>query len=268
MTKRERKSKSCYLRIHHDECREHCGKCIAKFGDQARLVERNGIGRTTIRRIQKQDLYTGYMVWGRTKRSTDSTGFRGTNERACGARRAQPQAGLRAGEAVGAVRTPVSLPGCSRVLHGNARDRTRPRSIHRKLRGHVMNIDHIVLLVDNQQRSLAFFVDLLGMEPVRSDEFAEGKTNFPSVRLNEAPPAHSDRDLMSLSQSAVRNCCPERLGMGWPRSIHACSMGAPAPWREGAANFPITSRPRQHQMRGAIRPGSFQREGQGVGTDR
>ena len=218
MTKRERKSKSCYLRIHHDECREHCGKCIAKFGDQARLVERNGIGRTTIRRIQKQDLYTGYMVWGRTKRSTDSTGFRGTNERACGARRAQPQAGLRAAEAVGAVRTPVSLPGCSRVLHGNARDRTRPRSIHRKLRGHVMNIDHIVLLVDNQQRSLAFFVDL--------------------------------------------------LGMGWPRSVHACSMGAPAPWREGAANFPITSRPRQHQMRGAIRPGSFQREGQGVGTDR
>ena len=144
-----------------------------------------------------------------------------------------------------------------------------------------MNIDHIVLLVDNQQRSLAFFVDLLGMEPVRSDEFAEGKTNFPSVRLNEAtlidlmdhsaaeaPPAHSDRDLMSLSQSVVSNCCPERLGMGWPRSIHACSMGAPAPWREGAANFPITSRPRQHQMRGAIRPGSFQREGQGVGTDR
>ncbi len=49
-----------------------------------------------------------------------------------------------------------------------------------------MNIDHIVLWVDNQQRSLAFFVDLLGMEPVRSDEFAEGKTSFPSVRLNEA----------------------------------------------------------------------------------
>ena len=43
-----------------------------------------------------------------------------------------------------------------------------------------MNIDHIVLWVDNQQHSLAFFVDLLGMEPVRSDEFAEGKTSFPS----------------------------------------------------------------------------------------
>ena len=49
-----------------------------------------------------------------------------------------------------------------------------------------MNIDHIVLWVDNQQHSLAFFVDLLGMEPVRSDEFAEGKTSFPSVRLNES----------------------------------------------------------------------------------
>ena len=33
-----------------------------------------------------------------------------------------------------------------------------------------MDIDHIVLWVDNQQRSLAFFVDLLGMEPVRSDD--------------------------------------------------------------------------------------------------
>ena len=49
-----------------------------------------------------------------------------------------------------------------------------------------MNIDHIVLWVDNQQHSLAFFVDLLGMEPVRSDEFAEGKTSFRSVRLNES----------------------------------------------------------------------------------
>jgi len=49
-----------------------------------------------------------------------------------------------------------------------------------------MNIDHIFIWVDNQQRSLAFFVDLLGMEPVRSDEFAEGKTSFPSVRLNES----------------------------------------------------------------------------------
>ena len=49
-----------------------------------------------------------------------------------------------------------------------------------------MSIDHVVLWVDNQQHSLAFFVDLLGMEPVRSDEFAEGKTSFPSVRLNEA----------------------------------------------------------------------------------
>ena len=29
-----------------------------------------------------------------------------------------------------------------------------------------MNIDHIVLWVDNQQHSLAFFVDLLGMERI------------------------------------------------------------------------------------------------------
>ena len=54
------------------------------------------------------------------------------------------------------------------------RDRTGPRSIHRKLRGHAMNIDHIVLWVSDQKRSLDFFVNVVGLDPVRAQEFAEG----------------------------------------------------------------------------------------------
>ena len=48
-----------------------------------------------------------------------------------------------------------------------------------------MDIDHVVLWVEDQQRSLEFFVDVVGLEPVRAEDFAAGKASFPSVRLNE-----------------------------------------------------------------------------------
>ena len=49
-----------------------------------------------------------------------------------------------------------------------------------------MNIDHIVLWVDSSKRSLDFFVDVVGLLPVRAQDFEESKAPFPSVRLNEA----------------------------------------------------------------------------------
>jgi catechol 2,3-dioxygenase-like lactoylglutathione lyase family enzyme len=48
-----------------------------------------------------------------------------------------------------------------------------------------VDVDHIVLWVENSKRSLAFYVDLLGLEAVRTKEFEEGKARFPSVRVNE-----------------------------------------------------------------------------------
>jgi len=62
-----------------------------------------------------------------------------------------------------------------------------------------MNIDHVVLWVESQKRSLAFYVDVLGLQPVRAREFAAGKTSFPSVRLNE----QTILDLMDRSQISV-----------------------------------------------------------------
>ena len=47
-------------------------------------------------------------------------------------------------------------------------------------------LDHIVLNVADVERSLAWYIDLVGMAPVRVDEWRRGEVFFPSVRVNEA----------------------------------------------------------------------------------
>lgn len=49
-----------------------------------------------------------------------------------------------------------------------------------------MNLDHAVIWVESAERALQFYVDILGLESVRAEEFAAGKARFPSVRINEA----------------------------------------------------------------------------------
>lgn len=44
--------------------------------------------------------------------------------------------------------------------------------------------DHIVINVQNVEASLAFYVDVLGLEGVRVQEFRSGKVSFPSVRVS------------------------------------------------------------------------------------
>ncbi|HET9896130.1 MAG TPA: VOC family protein [Streptosporangiaceae bacterium] len=44
-------------------------------------------------------------------------------------------------------------------------------------------IDHIVLWVEDPARSLDFYEQVIGLEPVRRDEFAAGRAPFPSVRV-------------------------------------------------------------------------------------
>ena len=45
-------------------------------------------------------------------------------------------------------------------------------------------MDHIVLNVPDISRSLAFYMDVLGLEPERLDEFRRGAVRFPSVRVS------------------------------------------------------------------------------------
>lgn len=46
-------------------------------------------------------------------------------------------------------------------------------------------IDHVVLNVSDVERSVAWYVDRLGLTPLRLDEWRSGKAFFPSVRIND-----------------------------------------------------------------------------------
>ncbi|MEV7418005.1 VOC family protein [Streptomyces sp. NPDC089919] len=50
----------------------------------------------------------------------------------------------------------------------------------------VKAFDHLVLNVQDVEKSLAFYTGPLGLEPVRVEEWREGKVPFPSVRVNES----------------------------------------------------------------------------------
>ncbi|MDH3301406.1 MAG: VOC family protein [Acidimicrobiia bacterium] len=48
----------------------------------------------------------------------------------------------------------------------------------------VVGLDHIVLLCADQERSLRFYRDTLGLEGDRVDEWRSGEVPFPSVRID------------------------------------------------------------------------------------
>lgn len=50
----------------------------------------------------------------------------------------------------------------------------------------VVGFDHLVLNVSDVERSLDFYVDRLGLEPVRLAQWRAGEVPFPSVRVNES----------------------------------------------------------------------------------
>lgn len=48
----------------------------------------------------------------------------------------------------------------------------------------VKDFDHLVLNVEDAERSLEFYCGPLGLEPVRVEEWRAGKVPFPSVRVS------------------------------------------------------------------------------------
>ena len=67
-------------------------------------------------------------------------------------------------------------------------------------------LDHIVLNVGDIDRSLAFYIQVLGLKGERLEEFREGKVGFPSVRINE----HTIIDLFPLKGTDARQKSEEK----------------------------------------------------------
>jgi len=61
----------------------------------------------------------------------------------------------------------------------------------------VIGFDHIVINVSDVERSLAWYCDVLGLEPERADEWRRGEVPFPSARVNE----HTVIDLFATERS-------------------------------------------------------------------
>jgi catechol 2,3-dioxygenase-like lactoylglutathione lyase family enzyme len=50
----------------------------------------------------------------------------------------------------------------------------------------IQAMDHIVLVVADVERSISWYVDALGLEPLRLEEWRAGEVLFPSVRVNDS----------------------------------------------------------------------------------
>jgi len=50
----------------------------------------------------------------------------------------------------------------------------------------VVGLDHFVLAVADVERTLAWYRDRLGLEPLRVEEWRRGEAPFPSLRVNES----------------------------------------------------------------------------------
>ncbi len=50
----------------------------------------------------------------------------------------------------------------------------------------VRGFDHLVLVVDDVERSLAWYTELLGLDGVRVEQWRRGEVPFPSVRIDAA----------------------------------------------------------------------------------
>ncbi|HEX3481006.1 MAG TPA: VOC family protein [Kofleriaceae bacterium] len=50
----------------------------------------------------------------------------------------------------------------------------------------MIRIDHVVLEVTDPERSVAFYEEIVGLAPVRLDEFRAGAVKFPSLRIDDS----------------------------------------------------------------------------------
>ena len=107
-----------------------------------------------------------------------------------------------------------------------------------------MDFDHAVLWVESPKKALEFYVGVLGMAPLRVQEFEEGRASFLSVRVNEK----TILDLMDRNKvSAIREFTGDSGESGGTPINHICfSMNA-------AQYASLTARLEEHGV--TLKPG-------------
>jgi catechol 2,3-dioxygenase-like lactoylglutathione lyase family enzyme len=81
----------------------------------------------------------------------------------------------------------------------------------------VIAFDHVVLNVQDVERSLAFYCGPLGLEPVRVEEWRAGKVPFPSVRIT--PDTIIDIVARERGESNVDHICLVVAPLDWQEVI-------------------------------------------------
>ena len=82
-------------------------------------------------------------------------------------------------------------------------------------------LDHVVLWVRDAREALRFYVDVLGLEPVRAQDYARGRVAFPSVRIGPGT-------ILDLMEDAVLPLVEGSTGArGGGRLNHICLSLSP-----------------------------------------
>lgn len=76
-----------------------------------------------------------------------------------------------------------------------------------------MDLDHVVIWVDDPLKSVDFYVDVVGLKPVRAEEFRDGEAPFPSVRVTERSiidltPRHDAEAVDSMTKASASSGFP------------------------------------------------------------
>ncbi|MEU3795503.1 VOC family protein [Streptomyces fructofermentans] len=79
-------------------------------------------------------------------------------------------------------------------------------------------LDHVVLWVRDPVASAGFYEGAMGLEPIGVAEFTDGRTSFPSVRLNE----ETIFDLAPLTLAARMDVVPGAAGSAGHPVNHVC----------------------------------------------
>lgn len=81
-----------------------------------------------------------------------------------------------------------------------------------------MELDHLVIWVEDPARSVAFFVDVVGLTAVRLDDWRAGAAPYPSVRISDV----TIMDVIPMATAADVNKLPGAAGTAGNKINHVC----------------------------------------------